>query len=72
MSDFTDILDIRINFDETELDLGVDFIETSDFGTITVLGSGFGEGGFGEGPFGGTASYSIPAPNTEWIDVDEP
>lgn len=72
MSDFEDILDIRIELSDIELDTGVDFTETDDFGLIIVPGSGFGEGGFGEGPFGGTDAYSIPAPNTVWTNIDTP
>lgn len=72
MSDFTNIADIGGTFSATELDAGVDFVNTGDLGVITIVGVGFGEGGFGQGPFGGGTSLMISGGVTIWININTP
>jgi hypothetical protein len=71
-SPFTNIADIAGTFTAVELDVGVDFIETGDGGTITITGSGYGEGGYGEGGYGGDVTIIINFPTTIWVDVETP
>jgi hypothetical protein len=72
MSDFTNIIRVAVPFTATELDAGVDFVPSGDLGTITITGSGFGEGRFGETPFGGTQTVIVSAGKTNWTNIETP
>lgn len=73
MSDFTNISDVSVNFEDVELDDGVDFFDSGDFQTIIIPSLNYGEGDYGMGPYGGSpGSIIITSPTTEWTNIDTP
>ena len=73
MSDFTNEIDVHVNFSTYELDSGVDFISIGDFGVIVIPGTPYGEGEYGEGPYGGgDQELIIEGSFTEWTNINTP
>ena len=74
MSDFTNITDVAVNFEEIAQSDAVDFMNIGDEGVIVVVSSvGFGEGGFGDGPFGGgETTLIVSGVTTTWTNIETP
>lgn len=73
MSDFTNEIETYGTFSTYELDEGVDFTSTGDFGVIVISGTPYGEGEYGEGPYGGgDQTLIVEGSFTEWTNVDTP
>lgn len=72
MSDFTNETEIAGIFSKYELDDGVDFQATGDFGLLTIEDYGWGEGGWGDIPWGGGQTVIIDTPTTIWTNIETP